>query len=702
MEKEKMIKEEKEHEHEGGCACHGHHHHHGGDCNCGHEHGVDYISNKLLIISGIFAFIGVFVHIFPVTQWFPILEEFCLPGMKIPLFEIIVHGSLFVAYVICGKSIIIKAIKGLLEGNFLNENFLMSVSSIGALILGEVSEATVIMVLFQVGMKFENLAIHKSRNAIGEISKLRPDYARVILENADDNENIKTEKIIPDNVEIGTLILVKPGERIPIDGIIEKGESYLDTSALNGESIPVYSTVGDSVLSGAINKQGILKIKTTKLAKDSALSRILNLVENATENKTKAEQFVTRFAKVYTPIVCGAALILAIVPSLYTKFFMPEVFMEYGWREWIQRSLEFLVVSCPCALVISIPLSFCAGITNCAKKGVLVKGSTFMEALAKVKIAVFDKTGTLTKGNFIVTDIHTMDEAISQQELIAIATHAELLSSHPISTSLRAAHHDHCCDEVKLENVEEITSEGIRAVVNGKNVLAGNSKLMKHFGISYPDCSEHKDGTIIHVACQGKYSGHIVINDEIKEEAAETVKALKKLGVQDIVMLTGDGERVSKSVAEKIGIDTVYSQMMSADKLEKVKELLGKLSTKGKESKKRKSSLIFVGDGINDAPVLALADAGIAMGAMGTDAAVEAGDIVIMEDNPLKIVEGIKISRKSMNVVYQNIIASVGIKGIILILSAFGITGMWLAVFGDVGVTILAVLNSLRLLKTKK
>lgn len=702
MEKEKMIKEEKEHEHEGGCACHGHHHHHGGDCNCGHEHGVDYISNKLLIISGIFAFIGVFVHIFPVTQWFPILEEFCLPGMKIPLFEIIVHGSLFVAYVICGKSIIIKAIKGLLEGNFLNENFLMSVSSIGALILGEVSEATVIMVLFQVGMKFENLAIHKSRNAIGEISKLRPDYARVILENADDNENIKTEKIIPDNVEIGTLILVKPGERIPIDGIIEKGESYLDTSALNGESIPVYSTVGDSVLSGAINKQGILKIKTTKLAKDSALSRILNLVENATENKTKAEQFVTRFAKVYTPIVCGAALILAIVPSLYTKFFMPEVFMEYGWREWIQRSLEFLVVSCPCALVISIPLSFCAGITNCAKKGVLVKGSTFMEALAKVKIAVFDKTGTLTKGNFIVTDIHTMDEAISQQELIAIATHAELLSSHPISTSLRAAHHDHCCDEVKLENVEEITSEGIRAVVNGKNVLAGNSKLMKHFGISYPDCSEHKDGTIIHVACQGKYSGHIVINDEIKEESAETVKALKKLGVQDIVMLTGDGERVSKSVAEKIGIDTVYSQMMSADKLEKVKELLGKLSTKGKESKKRKSSLIFVGDGINDAPVLALADAGIAMGAMGTDAAVEAGDIVIMEDNPLKIVEGIKISRKSMNVVYQNIIASVGIKGIILILSAFGITGMWLAVFGDVGVTILAVLNSLRLLKTKK
>lgn len=702
MEKEKMIKEEKEHEHEGGCACHGHHHHHGGDCNCGHEHGVDYISNKLLIISGIFAFIGVFVHIFPVTQWFPILEEFCLPGMKIPLFEIIVHGSLFVAYVICGKSIIIKAIKGLLEGNFLNENFLMSVSSIGALILGEVSEATVIMVLFQVGMKFENLAIHKSRNAIGEISKLRPDYARVILENADDNENIKTEKIIPDNVEIGTLILVKPGERIPIDGIIEKGESYLDTSALNGESIPVYSTVGDSVLSGAINKQGILKIKTTKLAKDSALSRILNLVENATENKTKAEQFVTRFAKVYTPIVCGAALILAIVPSLYTKFFMPEVFKEYEWREWIQRSLEFLVVSCPCALVISIPLSFCAGITNCAKKGVLVKGSTFMEALAKVKIAVFDKTGTLTKGNFIVTDIHTMDEAISQQELIAIATHAELLSSHPISTSLRAAHHDHCCDEVKLENVEEITSEGIRAVVNGKNVLAGNSKLMKHFGISYPDCSEHKDGTIIHVACQGKYSGHIVINDEIKEEAAETVKALKKLGVQDIVMLTGDGERVSKSVAEKIGIDTVYSQMMSADKLEKVKELLGKLSTKGKESKKRKSSLIFVGDGINDAPVLALADAGIAMGAMGTDAAVEAGDIVIMEDNPLKIVEGIKISRKSMNVVYQNIIASVGIKGIILILSAFGITGMWLAVFGDVGVTILAVLNSLRLLKTKK
>lgn len=685
-----------EHDHEHNCDCH---HSHSGGCECGHNHGEEIISNKLLLISGIFALLGVIVHIFPLTEWIPALETFFIPGIKVPVFELVMHTCLFVAYIICGKSIIIKAIKGLLSGDILNENFLMSVSSIGALILGELSEATAIMVLFQVGIKFENLAVNKSRNAITEISKLRPESASLILE---DNENgIKTESVSLDEVKIGDLILVKPGDRIPIDGIIESGETYLDMSALNGESVPVFSQVGDSVLSGSINKQGVIKVRTTKLVGDSALTRILNLVENATENKTKSEQFVSRFAKVYTPIVCIAALILAIVPPLYTKLFMPDVFLQLGWKEWIERSLEFLVVSCPCALVISIPLSFCAGITNCAKKGVLIKGSIFLEALSKVKTAVFDKTGTLTKGNFVVTDIHTMDESISEQELIAIATHAELLSSHPISSSLRAVHHDNCCEEVKLENVEEITSEGIRAVVNGKNVLAGNSKLLNHFGIKYPDCSEHRDGTIIHVACQGKYAGHIVINDEIREDSLETINSLKKMGIRNIVMLTGDGERVSKSVAEKLGIEKVFSQMMSSDKLEKVKELIADLTIKGKKSQKKRGSLIFVGDGINDAPVLTLADAGIAMGGMGSDAAVEAGDIIIMEDKPSRIVEGIRISKKSIKVVHQNIFGSIFIKCIILLLSAFGVTNMWLAVFGDVGVTILAVLNSLRLLKTK-
>lgn len=674
-----------------------HHDHHdedeyagGGGHNHEHHHGDEdhELTVKAIIIAAVFYVAGLLFEHLPLEEWIPSLAELRLSVMKYGFCETMSLFCFFVAYVICGKNVLIEAVSGIFHGEFLDENFLMAVSSIGAMCLGEFSEATVIMILYQVGEKFEDYAVDKSRDAIGEISKLRPDKALL----ADGTE------LPAEEVPVGTVIVVKAGDRIPIDGIIVKGETFVDTSALTGESIPKKVGINDEILSGSINKQGVIEIKTTKLAGDSALSRILELVENATENKTKSEQFVTRFAKVYTPIVCGAAVLLAVCPPLFTKLFMSATYDAAIWKEWIYRALEFLVVSCPCALVISIPLSFCGGITVSAKKGILIKGSTFLEALAKTKTAVFDKTGTLTKGNFIVTDIHTMNPAITKQELIAIATHAELMSSHPISASLRAVHHEHCCDEVKLENVEDITGKGIKALVNGKNVLAGNSKLMELFNVEYPECPEHQDGTIVHVACDGKYAGHIVINDEIKEDSANTISDLKKLGVSNVVMLSGDNEKVAHTVAERLGVHKAYGQLLSGDKLNKVEELMSELEKGGK----KRGTLIFAGDGINDAPVLARADAGIAMGAMGSDAAVEAGDVIIMEDKPSKIVEGIKIAKRTLHIVHENLYGSLGIKAVILLLSAFGISNLWLAVFGDVGVTILAVLNSLRLLRVKK
>ena len=696
-----------EHHHEH-CDCHDHGHHHEHGCSC-HDHGGHHhhhhgeekeLSVKAIVTAGVLFVIGILLEHLPLENWLPGFAAITIPGVKLGLVGVLSMLCYLAAYLICGKDVVVGAISNVIHGEFLDEAFLMTVSSIGALVLGEYGEATAIMILYQVGEKFEDYAVEKSRDAIGEIAKLRPDKA--LVKKGDGQEELAAAIEVPAaDVEIGSIIIVKPGDRIPIDGVIVTGESFLDTSALTGESVPKKVCTGDEVLSGSINKQGLLEIRTTKLAGDSALARILELVENATENKTKSEQFVTRFAKVYTPIVCGAALVLAIIPPLFTRFFVPSAFALHGWRDWIYRALEFLVVSCPCALVISIPLSFCSGITACAKKGILIKGSVFLEALAKTKTAVFDKTGTLTKGNFIVTDIHPMNPEISKQELIAIATHAEMLSNHPISASLRAIHHENCCDEVKLENVEEITSKGIKAVVNGKNVLAGNEALLEMFNVKYPECPEHQDGTIVHIACNGEYAGHIVISDEVKADSAETISSLKKIGVENVVMLTGDNEKTARTVAERLGIHKVYGQMMSADKLAKVEELLKELEAgAGKKSKKR-GTLIFTGDGINDAPVLARADVGIAMGAMGSDAAVEAGDVVIMEDNPLKIAEGIKASRRTLGIVHQNLYGSLGIKAAILLLSALGITNMWIAVFGDVGVTILAVLNSLRLLRQK-
>lgn len=674
------------HDHEGACCCghnHGHGHNHEGHS---HEHGKELTTGRLIFAAILFV-AGI------ITEHLTI--NYSIPGLKYSLKETLCIIFFCVSFIIVGKNIIINAIYNLFKGHLLDEGFLMSISSIGALILGKYEEAVAIMLLYQVGEKFEDYAVDKSRNSIEEISKLRPDVA-TLKQISSENEKIELTEVSPDDVKTGSIIIVKPGERIPIDGIITDGESFIDTSALTGESIPQKVRVGDEVLSGSINMQGVLEIQTTKHAQDSALSRILDLVENATENKTKSEQFVTRFAKVYTPIVVSAATIVAIIPGILIGLTSGDWSWNNNFSIWVYRALMFLVVSCPCALVISIPLSFCGGITACAKKGILIKGSTYLEALGNTKIAVFDKTGTLTKGNFVVSHIHATDDAITEDELLALATHTEMFSSHPISTSLKCAHHDKCCDEVKLENVEEITSKGIKAIVNGKEVLAGNTKLMNQFNIEYNECAEHQDGTIVHVACNGKYAGHIVISDEIKDDAEQTISGLKKLGVSKTVMLTGDNQRSAEIVASKLSLDKVYTQLLSEDKLRIVEELHDELAQNNKKTGK-KGTLIFTGDGINDAPVLARADAGIAMGTMGSDAAVESADIIIMEDKPSKIVEGIKISRRTLRIVYENLIGSLGIKGVILILSALGISNMWLAVFGDVGVTILAVLNCLRL-----
>lgn len=696
-------KHEHHHEHhhdDDHCECHehGHHHHehsHGGcSCGCGHEHGHSHsheggeeeheLTVKQLIFAAVLFVLGLIVEHLPLETWLPNVTKIEL------IHEAISLVLYFIAFMITGKDIVIGAVSNLIHGELMDESFLMSVAAIGAILLGEYEEAVAIMILYQVGEKFEDYAVDKSRDSIEEIAKLRPDHATVKV-------GAETREMDPEEVETDSVIIVKPGDRIPIDGVVVDGDSFVDTSALTGESIPRHVSVGSEVLSGSINKQGVLEIRTTRHAGDSALSRILELVENATENKTKSEQFVTRFARVYTPIVVYSALALAIIPSLILGFKTGSWAWQATWSTWVYRALMFLVVSCPCALVISIPLSFCGGITAAARQGILIKGSVYLEALGRTKTAVFDKTGTLTKGNFVVTHIHATDPSITETELLALATHTEMFSTHPISASLKAAHHDKCCDNVKLENVEEIAGKGIKALVNGKQVLAGNTKLMEQFNIKYNDCAEHQDGTVIHVASEGKYSGHIVISDEIKDDSAQTVEGLHKIGVENVVMLTGDNERAAHTVAAKLGLKKAYGQLLSADKLAKVEELLADLSKGGK----KRGTLIFAGDGINDAPVLARADAGIAMGSMGSDAAIEAADIIIMEDKPSKIVDGIKTSRRTLRIVYENLYGALGIKGTILLLSALGISNMWIAVFGDVGVTILAVLNSLRLLKTR-
>ncbi len=593
-------------------------------------------------------------------------------------------GCYLVDYLIIGYDILKKAAKGIKNRQVFDESFLMAVATIGAMALaiyenGEYLEAIAVMLFYQIGEWFQGYAVGKSRRNISNLMDIRPDYANV-------ERNGKLEQVDPDEVGIGSVIVVQPGEKVPIDGNVVEGASSLNTSALTGESLPREAKVGDEVISGCISMTGVLKIQTTKEFGESTVSKILDLVENASSRKSKSEDFISKFAKIYTPAVCYAALALAFLPPVIRMFFMG---LSADWGVWIYRALTFLVISCPCALVISIPLSFFAGIGGASKEGVLVKGSNYLEILSQTKYVVFDKTGTMTKGVFEVNGIH--HSTIENEKLLEYAALAESASSHPISKSLQRAYGKEI-DRTRVSDIQEISGNGVTAKVDGMEVAAGNDKLMKHLNIPYQDC--HQTGTIIHMAVGGKYAGHIVISDIIKPHSKAAIAELKKAGVDKTVMLTGDAKKVANQVASSLGIDEVYSELLPADKVEKVEELL--------RVKLGKAKLAFVGDGINDAPVLSRADIGIAMGAMGSDAAIEAADIVLMDDDPIKIAKAIKISRKCLRIVYQNITMALVVKFACLALGAVGIANMYLAIFADVGVMILAVLNAIRCLFVKK
>ena len=592
-------------------------------------------------------------------------------------------GLYLVPYLIIGYDILWKAFKGVKNRQPFDESLLMAIATLGAIILaiyedGDYTEAIGVMLFYQIGEWFQSYAVGKSRRNISELMDIRPDYANV------ERENGQLEAVDPDEVEVGTIIVVKPGEKIPIDGEVVEGSSTLNTSALTGESLPREVESGDEVISGCININGLLKIRTTKEFGESTVSKILDLVENASSRKSKAEGFISKFARVYTPAVVAAAIALALVPPFVRMGFMG---VPADWDVWIYRALTFLVISCPCALVISIPLSFFAGIGGASKAGVLVKGSNYLETLSKVKTVVFDKTGTLTKGVFQVTAAHPQE--MSEKELLHLAAHVERYSTHPIAASLRAAYPNES-DSCRVEAVEEIAGEGIRAHVNGNVVCVGNSKMMEAVGAEWYDCHRHAAGTVIHVSINGRYAGHVIISDVVKETSKAAIAALKSVGVAKTVMLTGDAKEVADAVAKELGIDQVRSELLPADKVQNVEELL--LENKGN------GNLAFVGDGINDAPVLTRADIGIAMGAMGSDAAIEAADVVLMDDDPMKISQAIRISRKCLAIVNQNTWFSIGIKLVVLLLGAVGIANMWFAIFADVGVMILAVLNAMRAL----
>lgn len=585
-----------------------------------------------------------------------------------------------IPYGVIGYDILVKAVKGILNRQVFDENFLMAVATVGAIILGEYSEGVAVMLFYQIGELFQSYAVGKSRRNISELMDIRPDYANV------EREDGSVERTDPDEVSIGSLIVVGPGEKVPIDGVIEEGRSSLNTSALTGESLPREAAEGDEVISGCINLSGVLKIRTTKEFGESTVSKILDLVENASSKKSRSEQFISRFAKIYTPAVCYGALALAVVPPIVRMLFLgvaPE------WGDWVMRALTFLVISCPCALVISIPLSFFAGIGGAGNAGVLVKGSNYLEALARTKYVVFDKTGTMTQGVFEVSGVH--HSPMDAKKLLEYAALVEYHSSHPISKSLKAAY-GQPLDASRVTEVEEIGGNGVTAKVDGILVAAGNTRLMDRLGIECMEC--RSAGTVVHMAVDGKYAGHILISDRIKPHAKEAIASLKKCGVKKTVMLTGDRRQTAHQVAQELGIDEVHSELLPSDKVEQVEALL--------EQKGEKEILAFVGDGINDTPVLSRADIGIAMGALGSDAAIEAADVVLMDDDPLKIAKAIRIARKCMRIVYENIYFAIGVKLLCLLLGAFGIANMWLAIFADVGVMVIAVLNAVRALYVKK
>ncbi len=628
---------------------------------------------RILVSAGLIVLLLVVQHLLPGT----VLER--------AWFKWVQFGFFLIPYLIIGYDILIKAVKGVINRQPFDECFLMAVATVGAMIIaitgdGDYLEAIAVMLFYQIGEFFQSYAVGKSRKNISELMDIRPDYANI------DDGNGGLEQVDPDDVEVGTVIVVQPGEKIPIDGIVKEGTSTLNTSALTGESLPRNVKVGDEVISGCINNNGLLRIETTKEFGESTASKILDLVENASSKKSKSENFITKFARIYTPVVVFSALALAFLPSLFLQFILSA---DPDWGTWIYRALTFLVISCPCALVISVPLSFFAGIGGASREGVLVKGSNYLEILAKTKTVVFDKTGTLTKGVFEVTAIHP--EEMDVRELLHLAAHVERYSTHPIGNSLRTAYENES-DDCLVESVEEIAGHGVKARVNGEFIYVGNAKLMKSVGATWKDC--HHVGTIIHIARQGEYLGHIVISDVEKPTSKQAIQSLKHCGVKNTVMLTGDAKQVADKVAADLQLDAVYSELLPADKVTKVEELLSQ--------KPKNETLAFVGDGINDAPVLSRADIGIAMGAMGSDAAIEAADVVLMDDDPLKISKAIKISKKCLRIVNENIWFSIGIKVACLILGALGIANMWAAIFADVGVMVLAVLNAIRALFVKK
>lgn len=596
--------------------------------------------------------------------------------------QYIFTGICLAAYLLVGYGVVKSAVKNILRGEFFDEKFLMSVASLGAVCIGQLPEAVAIMLFYQIGERFEDYAVDKSEKSINALMEIRPDTANVIRGGKE--ITVKAEEVQP-----GETIVVKPGERIPVDGIITKGSSFLDNSAITGESVPVEITEGAEVFSGAINKNSAIEIKTVRLSEDSAASRIIKMVEFSSKKKTKTERFITRFSRIYTPAVCILALSVAIIPSITIGLSKGE----WQWSEWVYRAISFLVVSCPCAIVISVPLTFFGGIGAASRNGILMKGSSSVEALSRIRTAVFDKTGTLTKGIFAVSEICPADASISKDALIALAAHAEAKSNHPVAKSLGAAHSGECCKRQNLSDAEEIAGQGIKVNLNGNIILAGNETLLKENKVLNFDsgAAKEKAGTIIHIAENGKYLGFIVISDQIKDDAKTAVKNLKKNGVSKIVMLTGDSGKAAEKAASQLGITEVFSELLPQDKVSKIEILL-------EELKNSNGKVAFAGDGINDAPVLARADVGIAMGALGSDAAIESADVVIMTDEPSKVADSIKISKKTMSIVRQNIVFSIGIKVLIMLASGIGIGSMWLAVFGDVGVSFLAVLNSMRAL----
>jgi Cd2+/Zn2+-exporting ATPase len=642
---------------------------------------------KIIFAAVLFAAAVVIQHLPAFQSDSAFLQQHVALGTVVPMVDLALY---LVAYLLVGLDVVKEAVFNLFHGKLFDEEFLMSVASIGAVCLGEYPEAVAVMLLYELGEFLEDKAVGKSKDSISALMNIRPDKAFVM-------RGGKTIEVKPEDVAIGELLVVKAGERLPLDGIVTKGKSFVDTSALTGESVPREIVEGNEVLAGFVNTTGTIEVKVSKVYGDSAVARVLDLVQNAASKKAKSEQFITRFSRIYTPTVCGAAVLLAVLPPVISQLVAGLPVQDGDFHTWIYRALLFLVVSCPCALVISVPLSFFAGIGAASRKGILIKGANDLEKLSQVQTAVFDKTGTLTKGVFIVTAVHPVNaEKVSAEELVAIATHAEYYSNHPISRSLKAAHHCAKCGSVIVDNTEEISGQGLKTVLDGKQVLAGNMKLMEAEQVQgIIPCKEDDTGTVVHIAVDGQYAGHIVISDELKDDAALAVKQLKKCGVKKTVLLTGDSQSAAEKAGDVLGIDEVYSGLLPGDKVSRVEELLAQETHRG-------GTVAFVGDGINDAPVLTRADVGIAMGGLGSDAAIEAADVVIMDDMVSKVGIAVRGAKKTMAVVRENIIFALAVKLAIMVLGALGLVNMWLAVFGDVGVTFIAVANAMRLLVPSK